>query len=142
MGIRVKVFVVEENGVRRIPYIRLQRLESGDVDERLPEYAGTRIRLVCVTVHTENRNPIDIIELDCRLVTVTKHGMFDQRERRTRMLTAMNALAFDLEDLPVNVLDASAVFAQKKYRNKYTWIPTREEANKIIQLTFQSPNSK
>ena len=80
MGLGVRVFVFEENDIRKISYARFQRLLDGHERERLPEYAGKKIKYALVLIETKNRKPIEVLNIDLGYVYV-KH---DGKRRRTR----------------------------------------------------------
>ena len=43
MGLGLRVFVFDENDVRKITYAKFQRLLDGHENERLAEYAGKKL---------------------------------------------------------------------------------------------------
>ncbi len=140
MGTGLRVFILSENEIKQISYAKLNRLEKAYVNESLPEYAGKRIKLAVVLVRTEERKPVEIINIDCGLVSVDMDGKFNQNEARERMADAMKMIEFPDELMPSNVIDASFSFAKKTFRNKYTWTPTNKELKKINQLIFKKSN--
>ena len=133
MGLGVRVFVFEENDIRKISYARFQRLLDGHERERLPEYAGKKIKYALVLIETKNRKPIEVLNIDLGYIYVERDGKLNQNEFRQKMADAMKTVSFPGEKSSLNVIDASATFAAKRYRNKYTWAPSPDELNKIYQ---------
>ena len=140
MGLGLRVFVFDENGIRKISYARFQRLLDGHEKERLPEYAGKKIKYALTLIQTENRKPIEVLNIDLGYIYIEDDGKLNQNEFRQKMADAMKSVSFPGKKLPLNVIDASATFAAKRYRNKHTWAPSQEELNKIYQylsISFQ-----
>jgi hypothetical protein len=137
MGTGLRVFILSGNSIQQISFAKLNRLQNAHPDESLPLYAGRRIKLAVVVVGTESRKPVEILHIDCTWVTIDKDGKFDQKEIQEMKADGIKCLELPLETTPSNVIDASSMFAIKKFRNKYTWTPTKKELEKIKQLIFK-----
>ena len=142
MGLGLRVFVFYENDIRKISYARFQRLLDGHESERLPEYAGKKIKYALAVIKSENRKPIEVLNIDLGYLYVGNDGRLNQKELQQEMADAMNAVSFPGEKQPPNVIDASATFAAKRYRNKYTWSPSQDELSKIYQSIFYVQKDK
>ena len=136
MGLGLRVFVFDENDIRKISYARFQRLLDGDAKESLSEYAGKKIKYAVVLIETKNRKPIEVLNIDLGYVYVKHDGKLNQNKLRQGTADAMKAVSFTDEEPPANVVDASATFAAKRYRDKHTWAPSQDEMNQIYQLVF------
>ena len=45
MGLGLRIFIInDDDTIRRFPFSRYERLLQGDSKERLPQYAGKKIR--------------------------------------------------------------------------------------------------
>lgn len=142
MGIGIRIFIFDNDTIKQIAYAKFDRLRNGIENESIPEYAGKRIRTAVVFVETEDRKPVGVLHLDCAYVSVDQDGKFDQSEEQQKMIDAMRCIDIPTDDNPPNVIDSSASFAIKKYRNKYLWTPTKEELRKIAQLIFKGHKIK
>ncbi len=147
MGIGIRLFFFDDNSVKRFSVAKFQRLWNGNVNEKIPQYAGKMIKYAMVIVETENRRPIKIIHWECSYIRIDSKGRFDHNwieEMRKNAMDCMDPKLLELPDLPEfkekntapNIINAAHVFARKKLHNKYRWIPTDTEFSKIIQLIF------
>lgn len=138
MGFGFRVFIFDNNNIKQISLAKYNRLIHGYKNESIPEYAGKRIRTAVVIVETENRKPMNILNIDCEYVNVDKDGKFDQSEREEKMIDAMRMMDIPTDnDSPKNVIDSSSHFAQKRFRNKYLWTPTDHEIQMIKEQIFK-----
>jgi len=64
MGTTIWIFIVDDDDtIQRFPLTRYLRLTERDTNERLPQYANTRVRFVEAAVELEQRKPVDILRL-------------------------------------------------------------------------------
>jgi len=62
MGIGIRVLLVDDDdSIKRFPLTRYERLLRRNPNERLPQYAGKRVRFAEVAVELEERKPVQII---------------------------------------------------------------------------------
>jgi hypothetical protein len=138
MGFGRRVFIFDNDGIKQISYAKYNRLLQGNENERLPEYANQRIRTAVVFVEIENRNPVNLVKIDCESINVNQDGKFDQHERQQRMIDAFGTISVPTIDEPLSiVIDVSRLFAQKIDRNKHLWIPTNYEIQQIKENIFK-----
>jgi len=137
LGIGVRAFIVSDDSVNRIPCAKLERMEHGDENETLPEYAGQRIRLAVAVVRMKDRRPMEIVGIDYHKVSIDQDGRLDQQERKEMLWDAMASVDFGAGRTASNVIDATSMFARKRFRTKYEWNPTQKERNRIHQLIFK-----
>ena len=51
MGLGLRIFIInDDDTIRRFPFSRYERLLQGDSKERLPQYAGKKIRFAELAV--------------------------------------------------------------------------------------------
>ncbi len=138
MGIRVRIFFCAEDSVRSFPYAKFERLWNGDTADRIPEYAGQRIKYALVTVYTEKRQPIEITHIDCSYIVVDDKGKFDQDSIQKSLVDAINCIDLLSPSLTKqgNIIDATLIFNKKRYENKYTWELTPNQFLRINELIF------
>ena len=94
-----------------------------------------------VLIETKNRKPVEALNIDLGYFHVKRDGKLNQKELRQGLADAMKAVSFSDEEPPTNVVDASATFAVKRYRDKHTWAPSPDELNQIYRLVFNSPKT-
>ena len=62
MGLSIRVFIVEDDDtIERLPLTRYERLLKRHPDERLPKYAGKRVRYALIVVDLVNRRPTEVV---------------------------------------------------------------------------------
>jgi transposase len=128
MGLSIRIFLVnEDDTLRRLAINRFNRLFSRDTDERLPEYAGKRLRYALIVIELENRKPVGILRTEFSYFAFDSQGRLreDEREKATRLSMDM-IKPIEFEHNNDGVIDARHKFAKKRFEHEYTWQPTPE----------------
>jgi hypothetical protein len=133
MGVGVRVFFVEnESRVKRISLKRFQSLiDSGQDVERLPEYAGQRLRIAVVILEVKGRKPVAIERIDRGILEFDGTGRVDRRQEQKQGRLAVGSLSLPMpESSEKSVIDARSRFAKKLIAHEYSWrlTPDVEEA--------------
>lgn len=137
MGFGIRVYGIDPSGqVRRITVSTFERLYDGAKDKPIPAYAGQRIKIAMLFLRTQNRKPISIRRIEYSIVFFDSKGCIDQDQVREAMHMAANSAEwFGAE--PQDVLTRlKPSLARLKYRDKFSWIPTKEEKQSIERLTL------
>jgi hypothetical protein len=114
MGTGLRVFLVNDDGsLKRFPLARFERLFQHHAEERLPQYAGKRVRYAFVVVNLVNREPVEIIGIQYPILTFDSKGRIDAK-----------------------VVDVEHRFLQKRFENRYLWEPTPEIEEAIVKAIF------
>lgn len=136
MGISLQIFIVEEDDtLHRLPMAKYDRMFARNPKECLPQYANKRVRYALVAVDLYDRKPFEILMFQYSFLTFDAEGKLDldESEREAR-------LAFDLlepvDTPPGNVIEASHIFAKKRFKDKYTWTPSPEIEAAIVNEIF------
>ena len=139
MGFRI-FFVNDDDEIRRIPLRRFERCLFQKA-ERFREYAGQRIRYALVTVELEERQPIAITRIDSGFIKFDKHGRRDEAEgmKAGRLAVQMVADPFD-KNPDGSVVDATAVFAKKRYEHEFRWRPSAKVKRAIEDAVLKRKN--
>ena len=139
MGTGIRIFFVgDDSTIKRFPLTRYVRLTDHDPNERLPEYANTRVRCVEAAVEMEKRKPVDILRLLYIILLFDADGRLDATEKEEEwQLNAEMAPPF-LEQEPKMVVDARHRFAKRRFHHKYRWEPTQEMESAIMEAIFRS----
>ena len=138
MGLGIRIFVVEEDDtIKRLPLTRYERLLKRDPDERLPKYAGMRLRYALIVVNLVNRKPIEIVRDEFFYLDFDKNGRLKEAEYEKKESSALDLLDFFLmKQQDKRVIDARNRFARKRYFDKNTWKPTDELVTAIAETIF------
>ena len=82
MGTTIWIFIVDDDGlIERFPLTKYLRLIEGDPDERLPQYANTRVQFVEAGVELEQRKPVEILRLLYFILYFDAEGRVDTSKK-------------------------------------------------------------
>ena len=138
MGIGIRIYIVEDDdSLKRIPLTRYERMIGGVPEEALPQYSGRRMRSICAAIDMINRKPNEILRLDYSYLAFDSDGKLDRSEFEKSLGLGMDLLApFEAIDPKRKVIDASHRFAEKRYKDQFSWSPTPEIEAAIITSIF------
>ena len=138
MGTGLKIFLInDDDSLQRFPLARLERLINRDPKERLPQYAGKRVRYALVIVDLINRKPIEILRIQYAILTFDPEGKIDTAELEKEMRLGVDMVPIGtIAPLSRKVVDAEHHFLQKRYENRYLWRPTPEIEEAIGKAVF------
>ena len=138
MGTGLRIFLVNDDGsLRRFPLARFERLFQHHPEERLPQYAGKRVRYALVAVDLVNREPVEIIGIQYPILTFDSKGKIDAAELEKEMRLGVNMVPIGTnEGTSRKVVDVEHRFLQKRYENRYLWRPTPEIEEAIVKAIF------
>ena len=138
MGLSIRIFIVEDDdSISRLPLAQYERLLKGDADERLPKYAGKRVRYALMVVDLVNRRPIEVVRDQFGFLEFDDSGRLKMAEHEE-----MESIAFDMlapvlsEQTNTQVIDARHKFAKKSYFDKFSWKPSDEIIAAISEAIF------
>ena len=139
MGITVWIFIVnDDDSIQRFPLARFERLIERDPNERLPQYAGKRVRYVEGAVELEQRKPVDILRILYLILPLDSEGRIDAAEQeKGRRLGAEMMPPIVMDRDSKQVIEAGYRFAKKRFDNEYRWIPTPEIEAAILKAIFR-----
>ncbi len=138
MGTGLRVFLVNDDGsLKRFPLARFERLFQGHPEERLPQYAGKRVRYVLVIVDLVNRKLFGILGIQYPILTFDSEGKIDAAELEKEMRLGVDMVPIGtIAPLSRKVVDAEHHFLQKRYESRYLWRPTPEIEEAIVKAVF------
>jgi hypothetical protein len=138
MGIGIRLYIVEDgDSLKRIPFNRYERMLRGMPGETLPQYAGRRMRSICAAIELVNRKPTEILRLDYAYLWFDSEGKLDRSEFEKSLSLSIDLLAgVKPIDPKRKVIDASHRFAEKRYKDQFTWSPSPEIEAAIITSIF------
>ena len=138
MGITVWIFIVnDDDSIQRFPLARFERLIERDPNERLPQYAGKRVRYVEAAVELEQRKPVDILRILYLILPLDSEGRIDAAEQeKGRRLGAEMMPPIVMDRDSKQVIEAGYRFAKRRFDNEYRWTPTPEIEAAILQAIF------
>lgn len=139
MGFGLRIFFIDENDrITRIPMARFERIRDRDPKESLPEYKNSRIRYAEIILELQNRKPISITRIVYGYLRIDSEGHVDREFLNTEGQVAVNMLpSISLPGESENVVRASDRFAQKRFKDEFTWTPSFELEQEIIKKSFE-----
>jgi hypothetical protein len=139
MGFGLRIFFIDkDDNIRKIPFARFERIYARDPKEILPEYKDSRIRYAEVVVELESRKPFSIARIVYGYLQFDSNGQVDEEFLDTEGQVAINMIpSISLPGESGKVINASDKFAQKRFKNEFTWTPSTELEESIIEKTFE-----
>jgi len=135
MGVGLRIFIVhDDNSLERLSLIIYERLNKSDFNTSIPKFANKNVRCIEVLLDLEERKPIAINRITYPILIFDSDGRLNAADLRDLALTVMNILpGFDESG---DVIEASHLFAERKYKHKYIWSPPPEIEETIIKTIF------
>lgn len=139
MGYSLKIFLVDEDdNIKKIPLSRFEKIRNRDPGEALEEYKNSRIRYAEVVVELKNRKPASIARIVYGYLKFDTNGLTDEEYLNKEMQAALcmlPTLSFDNDS--EKVINSANQFAQKRFKNEFTWTPSQPLKNAIIEKVFE-----
>ena len=138
MGIGLRIFLVhDDDSIQRLSLACYERLLRRDPKERLPRYAGKRVRYALVVLELVNRKPAEIMKAQYSFLSFDSEGRIDLTEQEREARLALEVLSpLHKEQQSHRVIDAQHKFAKKRYNNAYKWTPTPDIEAAIAEAIF------
>lgn len=139
MGFGFRIFLIDEaDKIIRIPATRFDRIRDRDPKESFPQYKNSRIRYAMVILELENRKPISIARIDYGYLAFDSEGRVDQKFLDAENLTAVSMIPpIPFPGESPNIVHAGNKFAEKRFKNEFTWLPTSELEQTICDEAFK-----
>ena len=143
MGIGFRVFLInDDDSLQRLPVKRYERLLSGEPEEKLPRYAGKRVRCAAVYLELKERKPQSIIRIEYNFLFFDAEGRIDksEQERELRLVFEFTSplSGFIEEESSEKIVDARSQFAKKRYEQEFRWSPSAKIEEAIMTAIFGS----
>jgi hypothetical protein len=127
--------------IQRFPYARFERLWKGDPSERLPDYAGTFLRVAIAYVETVNREPLCIRHVDYLRIRLDKTGRFDKAWAQSGLRLAAESVEMPWLDTQAvnrkNLVRAEHLFSRRRYKHEFSWTPSKTQQADILKLALK-----
>ncbi len=139
MGFSCRIYFIDEvDRIIRIPFTRFERIREREPKEKFSEYSDSRIRYVEIILDLENRVPTSIARIYYGYLQFDSEGKVDKKFLNREGQTIMNMMpSISIQVKHDNVINASNKFAQKRFKNEFTWKPSFELEQKIIKKAFE-----
>ncbi len=135
MGSGHRIFLIDDSDkIQRIPATRFERLRNRDPKESLPHHKSSRIRFALIILELENRKPISIEWIDYGYLQFDSTGRLDPNFLDAEAETASRLIPMlPFQGKSSGVIQADHKFASKRYKNEFTWSPSSQLEQMIIQ---------
>lgn len=142
MGLRVRIFMVDENErLVRFPYARFRRLWRNDSAESLPECSTGVARFALAYVELVEREVECLLYVDYMRIPLDDRRRFDLKtiERSSRL--AASSLESSLQERALgeggNVIRAEYRFHRARYAGEFSWKPTMMQRDELLRLALR-----
>ena len=138
MGISLRIFLVnDDDSIQRLALSRYDRLLERDPKERLPQYAGERVRYALAVVDLVDREPVEILRIQYSYLSSDSEGRIDpaEGEREARLLLEI----FPPEPIiryPWDFVEPKRCLPKKCHDDEHKWMPMPEIETAIIDAIF------
>ena len=139
MGYGLRILLIDkDDNIRRIPLTRFDRIRARDPKEKLIEYKKSRIRYAEVVVELENRKPVFMARAVFGYLYFDANGLLDEKilDDKWEIMCNIQPMSSSSKDSG-KVIYANDRFGQKRFKNKYTWIPSPEFEKEIFDKLFE-----
>ena len=116
---------------------RLERLLRFDRTEKLPEYAGKRVRSAMVFLEVAGRRVLTIRNIEYSIFTFDAKGKIDKKEWERGMRLGIDLLAPIPDGEHPQVIYAHHRFAKRRYEHEFKWKPSRNVEDAIVAAVFR-----
>ena len=139
MGYSLRIFLIDkDDNIRRIPLTRFDRIRAREPKEKLAEYKNTRIRYAEVVVELENRKPVFMSRADYGYFKFDADGLLDKKFLNDKWEISCNILPISSSSNDSDkIIYTNDKFAEKRFKNQFTWIPTNKLEKKILDKIFE-----
>ena len=133
MSLTPRIFFLDDQGdLVRIPLARWERLHHERSTERMPEWAGKRVKALHVVVELVNRRPVAVRDASGVMVVFDEDGRLDQDTWSDQLRLAVEALP----GLGNPMTDHRVRFHAKRYRDTYRWEPSPMLVAEVTRVTL------
>jgi hypothetical protein len=139
MGFGIRIFFIDEDDkIIRIPASRFERIRDRHSKESLLKYKNSRIRYAEIILELENRKPISMVRIIFGYLQIDSEGKIDQDFLDKEGQVAISMVpSIHFSGKLENVIHASDRFAQKRFKNEFTWTPSFELEQEIFKKSFE-----
>ena len=133
-GISCRRFLLDrKDDLYRLPSTKFDRMLSDPQDERLPQFAGTKMRMSDVLVEMQDRRPTRVVRAAFSFLAFDADGCVDaasfHQQQWARSELALAPLTIESAETPV-VVDASTRFVSQGGN----WSPS----GKLLHVIYQA----
>ena len=105
--------------------------------ERLPEYAGQRLRIAVVILEVKGRKPVAIERMDRGILVFDGTGRVNRSQEQKQGRLAVGSLSWPgSESSKKGIIDARSRFAKKLIVHEYSWRLTPDVEEAIERAIF------
>ena len=129
MGISIRIYLFLDNGtVKGVPRRICEALPFGE--DAIPEYAGTRQRMVQVLVENNDRQPVRILDATCHYWDFDDEGKIDRGLRQSAGEWMNFAFSRD-KPRKGKVVDLVPEIRKKEMHDKHRWTLANDEVDLV-----------
>ncbi|KFL24957.1 hypothetical protein JP74_22035 [Devosia sp. 17-2-E-8] len=138
LGIGIRYFLFPEGDE---PLKLSQRLVQGLVDgnDALPQFAGTRQKILHVVLDTENGDPTNIVRYEASVWAFDKDGTIVESLRES--FAEIMSFAFPASP-PGNVVSLNPKIKKRRHEERHRWNPTDDELGRAAADIWRKPGVK
>jgi hypothetical protein len=138
LGIGIRIFVVNDDGsIKRLALVRYDRLLERDPKERLPQYAGKRVRYALTVVDLVDREPAEILRIQYSYLSFDSEGRIDSAEGKREARLLLEILPPEpIVRYPWDVVEPKRSLPKKCHDDEHKWMATPDIEAAIVEAIF------
>jgi hypothetical protein len=139
MGFGLRIFFIDnDDNIKKIPLTRFDRIRNRYPKEIFLEYKNTRIRYAEVVVELENRKPVFMARADYGYFKFDADGLLVEKFLNDKWEISCNILPISSSsNYSDKIIYANDKFAEKRFKNQFTWIPSNKLEKKVLDKIFE-----
>ena len=138
MGICLRIFLVnDDDSIQRLALARYDRLLERDPKERLPQFAGKRVRYALAVVDLVDREPVEILRIQYSYLSFDSKGRIDpaEGEREARLLLEILPTE-PIVRYPWDFVEPKRSLPKKCHDDEHKWMATPDIEAAIVEAIF------
>lgn len=140
MNLSHRIFLVTaDNEIVRLPNNHFEQVLRVHPTERIPEYAGQRMRVAELVIDLQDRKPVDIVRGYYWYLHFDSSGTADHekfmRHGAVSMEASIDSKAWSGEE-PTNIVHASHRFAARRRDHEARWKPSGTLESRIFDAAL------
>lgn len=138
MGFSVRIFFVnDQDEIKRISYASFERILLRDSKQAHLEHKNSRVRYAEVVLEVENRKPVSIVRIVYGYLKFDSEGYANKEFLDEEQRIAMGMISLPLPGDSLNIVHASDRFAQKIFKDNFSWTPSFELEQAIFKAAIK-----
>jgi glutamine cyclotransferase len=134
----VRHFIIDKNDqIFKISQAKFDRMLTHNSEEKIPSFAGLRLRYAEIAIELRNRKPDSVVRSIFSYLSIDSDGFLDfNRYLKDGGIVSSAGLPDFGKMSGSNLIDANKIFSKKLRNNTVWWIPKQEIEKAIYDASL------